>query len=130
MAQQSKRDEKWVPTYCNMCNAGAPDLMKVHVVDGVAVGIEPNHDFADIHPGEGKQIVWDVLKDVENLKGNGIVFEVRAVRPRRSRPWLWVAGVGALAATAGAAAVVLQDEEKESTIVLSIPDPEEYKMSR
>jgi len=50
-------EDKWVPTYCYLCNAGAPDLMKVHVVDGVAVGIEPNHDFASIHPAEAKVCV-------------------------------------------------------------------------
>ena len=54
MAQQNERDEKWVPTYCMSCNAGGPDLLKVHVVDGVAVGIGPNGDFASIHPAEAK----------------------------------------------------------------------------
>ncbi|MDY6908327.1 MAG: molybdopterin-dependent oxidoreductase, partial [Chloroflexota bacterium] len=50
-------EERWVPTYCFMCNMGGPDLMKVHVVDGVAIGIEPNHDFASIHPAEAKVCV-------------------------------------------------------------------------
>jgi len=45
-----------VPVYCYQCVAG-PDLMKVVVRDGVAVGVEPNGDFADVHPGCGKVCV-------------------------------------------------------------------------
>jgi phenylacetyl-CoA:acceptor oxidoreductase len=41
-----------VPVYCYQCVAG-PDLMKVIVRDGVAVGVEPNHDLAAIHPAGG-----------------------------------------------------------------------------
>ncbi|MBI4246650.1 MAG: hypothetical protein HY614_05630, partial [Candidatus Rokubacteria bacterium] len=41
-----------IPTYCYQCVAG-PDLMKVVVEDGVAVGVEPNTDVADIHPACG-----------------------------------------------------------------------------
>ncbi len=43
---------KKVPTYCNQCVNG-PDLCKVLVEDGVAVGIEPNFDLADRHPAKG-----------------------------------------------------------------------------
>ena len=42
-----------VPTYCNQCVNG-PDLFNVLVEDGVAVGIEPNFDFADKHPARGR----------------------------------------------------------------------------
>lgn len=45
-----------VPTYCYQCVAG-PDLFKVVVQDGVAVRIEPNCDFADVHPGGGRVCV-------------------------------------------------------------------------
>ncbi len=51
---EQKDEEKWVPIYCYQCNTGAPDLLKVHVVNGVAVGVEPNYDFASIHPGEAR----------------------------------------------------------------------------
>ncbi len=44
---------KKVPTYCNQCVNG-PDLFKVLVEDGVAVGIEPNFDVADRHPARGR----------------------------------------------------------------------------
>lgn len=44
---------KRVPTYCNQCVNG-PDLFKVVVEDGVAVGIEPNFDLADRHPARGR----------------------------------------------------------------------------
>ena len=45
-----------VPVYCYQCVAG-PDLLKVVVRDGVAVGVEPNEDVAAIHPGCGKVCV-------------------------------------------------------------------------
>jgi hypothetical protein len=45
-----------VPTYCYQCVAG-PDLLKVVVRDGVAVGVEPNCDMADTHPAGGKVCV-------------------------------------------------------------------------
>jgi phenylacetyl-CoA:acceptor oxidoreductase len=45
-----------IPAYCYQCVAG-PDLMKVVVRDGVAVGVEPNHDMAAEHPAGGKVCV-------------------------------------------------------------------------
>jgi phenylacetyl-CoA:acceptor oxidoreductase len=45
-----------VPVYCYQCVAG-PDLLKVIVKDGVAVGVEPNSDVAAIHPACGKVCV-------------------------------------------------------------------------
>ncbi|HTY80399.1 MAG TPA: molybdopterin-dependent oxidoreductase [Candidatus Bathyarchaeia archaeon] len=45
-----------IPTYCYQCVAG-PDLLKVVVRDGVAVGVEPNCDMADTHPAGGKVCV-------------------------------------------------------------------------
>lgn len=50
-------ENKMVPTYCQQCNAGCPDLLKVHVINGVAIGIEPNYDLAPIHPAEAKVCV-------------------------------------------------------------------------
>jgi phenylacetyl-CoA:acceptor oxidoreductase len=45
-----------IPVYCYQCVAG-PDLLKVIVKDGVAVGVEPNSDVADTHPACGKVCV-------------------------------------------------------------------------
>jgi phenylacetyl-CoA:acceptor oxidoreductase len=45
-----------IPVYCYQCVAG-PDLLKVVVRDGVAVGVEPNPDVADTHPACGKVCV-------------------------------------------------------------------------
>jgi phenylacetyl-CoA:acceptor oxidoreductase len=45
-----------VPVYCYQCVAG-PDLLKVVVKDGVAVGVEPNCDVAAEHPAGGKVCV-------------------------------------------------------------------------
>src|SRR3972149_4466323 len=44
------------PTYCYQCVAG-PDLLKVIVRDGIAVGVEPNADVAAEHPACGKVCV-------------------------------------------------------------------------
>lgn len=48
--------EAKIPVYCYQCVAG-PDLLKVVVRDGVAVGVEPNHDVAEQHPAGGKVCV-------------------------------------------------------------------------
>jgi phenylacetyl-CoA:acceptor oxidoreductase len=45
-----------IPVYCYQCVAG-PDLLKVVVRDGVAVGVEPNADLAAEHPAGGKVCV-------------------------------------------------------------------------
>jgi phenylacetyl-CoA:acceptor oxidoreductase len=45
-----------IPVYCYQCVAG-PDLLKVVVQEGVAVGVEPNADVADTHPACGKVCV-------------------------------------------------------------------------
>ncbi|HLE43077.1 MAG TPA: molybdopterin-dependent oxidoreductase, partial [Methylomirabilota bacterium] len=45
-----------IPAYCYQCVAG-PDLLRVVVKDGVAVGVEPNHELADVHPAGGKVCV-------------------------------------------------------------------------
>lgn len=42
-----------IPTYCFQCACG-PDLIKVIVEDGVAVGMEPNLDAGKYHPASGK----------------------------------------------------------------------------
>src|SRR5512132_3363307 len=45
-----------IPVYCYQCVAG-PDLLKVVVKDGMAVGVEPNSEMADVHPAGGKVCV-------------------------------------------------------------------------
>ena len=51
MATRAPVIEK-LPVYCYQCVAG-PDLLKVVVKDGVAVGVEPNGDLAAEHPAGG-----------------------------------------------------------------------------
>lgn len=53
--QADRADEK-IATYCYQCVAG-PDLLTVNVRDGVAIGIEPNFEAAEVHPGGGKVCV-------------------------------------------------------------------------
>jgi phenylacetyl-CoA:acceptor oxidoreductase len=55
MVSVAEREDR-VPVYCYQCVAG-PDLLKVVVRDGVAVGVEPNHDVAAQHPAGGKVCV-------------------------------------------------------------------------
>jgi phenylacetyl-CoA:acceptor oxidoreductase len=45
-----------LPVYRYQCVAG-PDLLKVVVKDGVAIGVEPNGDVAAAHPACGKVCV-------------------------------------------------------------------------
>ena len=41
----SNWEDTWIPTLCESQCADAPCLLKVHRVNGVAVGIEPNTDL-------------------------------------------------------------------------------------
>ena len=52
----SRSHVRKIPVYCYQCVAG-PDLLKVIVKDGVAVGVEPNSDVAETHPACGKVCV-------------------------------------------------------------------------
>jgi phenylacetyl-CoA:acceptor oxidoreductase len=73
-----------VPTYCYQCVAG-PDLFKVVVEDGVAVGVEPNQDVAGIHPAEGKVCVraYGLVQKVYNPAR--IRSPLRRTNPRKGR---------------------------------------------
>lgn len=53
-AGQAEPGEKWVPTYCLLCNSG-PDPIRVHMnKEGVADKVEGNPNFAGMHPNDGK----------------------------------------------------------------------------
>ncbi len=56
MSDQAPGAIQKIPVYCYQCVAG-PDLLKVIVKDGVAVGVEPNSDMAETHPACGKVCV-------------------------------------------------------------------------
>ncbi len=82
---------------------------------------------AKVHPGRNKRIVWDALKDVEQLEGESFVFEVIATRRAGSKKWALIGG----AVAAGAAAAILVSVgaetgigEKVGTIVIDVPDPQ------
>ena len=78
-----------------------------------------------IQPGKKKEIVWDVLKDVERLEGDNFVFEVRAARPGGTSKWVWIGGAGVAAGAAGAVVLGGGGGEEKGTIVIDVPDPEE-----
>ena len=73
-----------IPVYCYQCVAG-PDLLKVVVKDGVAVGVEPNQDFAEIHPACGKVCVraYSLIQKLYNR--NRIKAPMKRTNPRKGR---------------------------------------------
>jgi phenylacetyl-CoA:acceptor oxidoreductase len=73
-----------IPTYCYQCVAG-PDLLKVVVKDGVAVGVEPNCDMADTHPAGGKVCVraYGLVQKLYNP--SRIQTPLRRTNPKKSR---------------------------------------------
>ena len=73
-----------IPTYCYQCVAG-PDLLKVVVKDGVAVGVEPNCDMADTHPAGGKVCVraYGLVQKVYNPAR--IQTPLRRTNPKKAR---------------------------------------------
>jgi phenylacetyl-CoA:acceptor oxidoreductase len=92
-----------IPTYCYQCVAG-PDLLKVVVKDGVAVGVEPNCDMADTHPAGGKVCVraYGLVQKVYNPAR--IQTPLRRTNPKKARgedpgwePISWDEALGLLA---------------------------------
>src|SRR3972149_4211125 len=73
-----------VPVYCYQCVAG-PDLLKVIVKDGVAIGVEPNSDFAEQHPACGKVCVraYGLIQKLYNP--GRIRTPMRRTNPRKGR---------------------------------------------
>jgi phenylacetyl-CoA:acceptor oxidoreductase len=73
-----------VPTYCYQCVAG-PDLLKVIVKDGVAVGVEPNSELADRHPACGKVCVraYSLIQKLYNPAR--VKTPMRRTNPRKGR---------------------------------------------
>ncbi|MBI2372182.1 MAG: molybdopterin-dependent oxidoreductase [Deltaproteobacteria bacterium] len=73
-----------IPVYCYQCVAG-PDLLKVVVRDGVAVGVAPNDDFREIHPACGKVCVraYGLIQKLYNP--NRIRTPMRRTNPRKGR---------------------------------------------
>ena len=92
-----------IPVYCYQCVAG-PDLLKVIVKDGVAVGVEPNADMAEIHPACGKVCVraYGLIQKLYNPAR--VPTPMRRTNPRKGRdqdpgwePISWDAALAVLA---------------------------------
>ena len=75
-----------------------------------------------IQSGQNKKVVWDALKDVIALEEDDLVFEVTAVRTRRSGKWLLIAGTGA-AGVAGISLLKAETSDK-GTIAIDVRDPD------
>jgi phenylacetyl-CoA:acceptor oxidoreductase len=73
-----------IPVYCYQCVAG-PDLLKVLVRDGVAVGVEPNEDVAAVHPACGKVCVraYGLIHKLYNPAR--VTTPMRRTNPRKGR---------------------------------------------
>jgi phenylacetyl-CoA:acceptor oxidoreductase len=73
-----------IPVYCYQCVAG-PDLLKVLVKDGVAVGVEPNGDAAEVHPAGGRVCVraYGLIQKLYNPAR--IQTPLRRTNPRKAR---------------------------------------------
>jgi phenylacetyl-CoA:acceptor oxidoreductase len=93
-----------LPVYCYQCVAG-PDLLKVVVRDGVAVGVEPNTDVAAEHPACGKVCVraYGLVQKLYNPAR--VRTPMRRTNPRKGRdedpgwtPISWDEALGSLAA--------------------------------
>jgi hypothetical protein len=74
-----------------------------------------------VKPGEGKQIIWDVLLDTEQIEGDNLIFEIRAVRSARSHKWIW----GAAATGLLTALVISSSAQDKGTITINIADPDQ-----
>ncbi|HET7876825.1 MAG TPA: molybdopterin-dependent oxidoreductase [Methylomirabilota bacterium] len=103
MAQPSAPTVEKVPVYCYQCVAG-PDLLKVIVRDGVAVGVEPNSDMAQTHPAGGKVCVraYGLVQKLYNP--NRVRTPLRRTNPVKGRnqdprwePVSWDDALGLLA---------------------------------
>ena len=73
-----------VPTFCFQCNAG-PDLLKVQVEDGVAIGIEPNCDATGFHPADGKVCVKAYGLVDKAYNPNRILTPMKRTNPKKGR---------------------------------------------
>jgi phenylacetyl-CoA:acceptor oxidoreductase len=93
-----------IPVYCYQCVAG-PDLLKVVVEGGVAVGVEPNHEMADVHPACGTVCVRAYALIQKLYNPARIQTPMRRTNPRKGRdqdpgwePITWEEALGLLAA--------------------------------
>ncbi|HSB40220.1 MAG TPA: molybdopterin-dependent oxidoreductase [Methylomirabilota bacterium] len=73
-----------IPVYCYQCVAG-PDLLKVVVKDDVAVGVEPNHEVADVHPACGTVCVRAYALVQKLYNPARVRTPMRRTNPRKGR---------------------------------------------
>ena len=76
-----------------------------------------------VEPGQGKKVVWDCLRDMEDLKGRGIVFEVRATRLQERRTWPWLLGAGVVGAAGWGVNEWIGRHDEKGKIQIDIQDP-------
>jgi phenylacetyl-CoA:acceptor oxidoreductase len=84
MSKPPASDARKVPVYCYQCVAG-PDLMKVHVENGVATRVESNWDISGQHPGGGRVCVKAYGLIQKTYNPNRIKQPMKRTNPRKGR---------------------------------------------
>lgn len=84
MNPTQKSPTKHVPIYCYQCVAG-PDLMHVHVENGVATRIESNWNIRDQHPGGGRVCVKAYGLIQKTYNPNRIKQPMKRTNPKKGR---------------------------------------------
>ena len=84
LGQGGSGERRKVPVYCNQCVCG-PDLFKVDVVDGVAVGIESNFDAKDQHPADGRVCVKAYGLIQKTYNPHRILAPMKRTNPSKGR---------------------------------------------
>jgi phenylacetyl-CoA:acceptor oxidoreductase len=81
---RSATAKKSIPTLCYNCVAG-PDFLRVTVEDGIATGIEPNHEAVGIHPGGGRPCVRAYGLVQKTYSPHRIRQPMRRTNPKKGR---------------------------------------------
>lgn len=73
-----------IPTLCYSCVAG-PDFLRVVVDNGVATSITPNHDGAEVHPGQGKPCVRAYGLIQKTYNPHRLLQPMKRTNPKKGR---------------------------------------------
>ena len=76
--------EDMVPNYCLSCYNG-PCAFKVHVVDGVAVALERNLEWAEHHPGNGRFCLKSIGLIQKTYNPNRVKAPMKRTNPQKGR---------------------------------------------
>jgi|GEM_PF-91758 len=75
--------ERTINTYCYQCNAGGPDLISIRVKDGLAIGVEANHEMGHLHPAEGIPCVKAVALTQKHYNPYRVKSPMKRTNPKK-----------------------------------------------